>query len=97
MTESSKLPIDPMADQIHQLADEIFRDKVLRARQTSARQKFLDGLQLFDWACRQTLNGIRNRYPNSGPDEHLRILRRRLANARKMDEAGIYSPPQDDT
>lgn len=89
-------PVDPMANEIRQLAEDIFCDKVLRARKTSARQKFLDGMQLFDWACRQTLSGIRHRYPDRDAEEHFRILKKRLANSRRMDEAGIYSPLQDD-
>lgn len=68
----------------------------MRSRKLTPAEKFREGFELFEWACLQSLNGIRNRNPNLSTEEHQQILERRLANARLIDEAGIYSPLQDD-
>jgi hypothetical protein len=87
---------DPAAEEIRRQAEDIFREKIIRSRKLTPAEKFREGFELFEWACLQSLNGIRNRYPELSAEEHQRILERRLANARLIDEAGIYSPPQDD-
>ena len=81
---------DPMAAEIRRMADEIFRDKVLRARRIPPDKRIELGPQLFDWAVRQTLDGIRRQYPQADETEVRRILSRRMAIKRRLDEEGIY-------
>lgn len=90
MDEPRQPPGDPMGDEIRRLADDIFRDKILRARQTPPDKRIELGPQLFDWAVRWTLEGIRNQHPDADEAEAHRILSKRMAIKRRLDEAGIY-------
>jgi hypothetical protein len=65
------------------LADELYRERVLRARQTPPEEKVLAGQRLFESACRITLAGIRNQFPGQTEDHYLEILRQRLASRRR--------------
>ncbi len=67
------------------LADEIYRERVLRARRTPAAEKILAGQRLFESACEITLCGIRAQNPGITEDECRRILRERLAWRRRME------------
>jgi len=67
------------------LADEIYRERVTRARRTSPEEKFLAGEDLFEYACSITLAGIQNQNPGFTPEECLRELRRRLALRERME------------
>jgi hypothetical protein len=91
MAESAKKMLrNPMAGEIERMADDIFRDKVLRARKTPPDKRIELGPQLFDGAVRNTLNGIRNQHPNADEAEVRRILSKRMAIKRRLDEDGIY-------
>jgi len=72
------------------LQDEIFIDKVLRARRRSIGEKFLDGPRLFDVVCERMRNGIRSQYPDCTAERVEAELQRRLVIRRRIDEAGIY-------
>jgi hypothetical protein len=72
------------------LMDAIFIDKVLRARRTPMDEKILDGPRLFDQNCAIARSGIRSQFPNFSDEEVEQELRRRLAIARRIDDAGIY-------
>jgi hypothetical protein len=65
------------------LADELYRERVLRARQTPPKDKILAGQQLFEYACEITLAGIRNQNPGQTEEQNREILRQRLAARRK--------------
>ena len=65
------------------LADELYRERVIRARQTPPEEKVLAGQRLFESACRITLAGIRNQFPGQTEDDYREILRQRLASRRK--------------
>jgi hypothetical protein len=70
---------------IKELADEIYRERVLRARRTPIEQKLWAGAQLFEDACRVTCDGIRHQNPGIDDAEVQRILRDRLALARRLE------------
>jgi hypothetical protein len=70
-----------------ELLDDIFRERVLRARQTPPAEKFLDGPRLFDWACQITLAGIRHQFPEADEEQVKEILVQRLALARRLERA----------
>ena len=70
----------------HALSDEIYRQKVLRARKMSAEQKLLAGPRLFEWNCEIMKAGIREQFPEADELRVDEILRERLAYRRKMDQ-----------
>lgn len=70
------------------LADELYRERVLRARRTPPVQKILAGQRLFEAACEITLLGIRNQNPGVTEARCREILRERLALRRRMEQAG---------
>ena len=77
-------------EETKRLMDEIFIDKVLRARQRSIGEKFLDGPRLFETGCQMMRSGIRWQHPDFTDEQVEAELRRRLAIRRRIDEAGIY-------
>jgi hypothetical protein len=70
-----------------ELLDDIYREKVLRARQTSPEEKLLEGPRLFEMACRITMDGIRSQHPDADEEEVLRILEQRLALRERLEWA----------
>jgi len=70
-------------EEICKLSDELYRDDVRIAREMTPEQKFLAGAELFDYACRITLAGIRSQNPEANEERVQEILRERLAWAEK--------------
>jgi hypothetical protein len=68
-----------------QLLDDIFRERVLRARRTPPEDKLLDGPRLFDYACRITMDGIRNQFPDADEKRVREILAERIALLRRLE------------
>ena len=68
-----------------ELLDDIYREKVVRARSTPPEEKFLAGPRLFEFACWMTLEGIRNQNPGASEEEAHRILADRLALRERME------------
>jgi len=69
-----------------ELIDAIYRERVLRARVTPPDQKLLDGPRLFDFACRITMDGIQNQFPDADEKRVREILAQRLALRRRLEE-----------
>lgn len=65
-------------DGIKELAADIFRERVLRARAMDPTEKFLAGQRLFEMACQVTMDGIRDDFPDADEDRVREILRQRL-------------------
>ena len=68
-----------------ELVDEIFRDRILRAREMSPDEKFYAGAQLFERACQIMVAGIRNQFPNADEAQVADILEQRLQLVRRLD------------
>jgi hypothetical protein len=68
----------PFRSEFAPLIDELYREEVLEARRMSPEDKFLLGGQLFDFACKITLSGIRSENPNATEVECNKILQERL-------------------
>ena len=83
-------PTNPDASSSKALMDAIFIDKVRRARQTPMDQKMLDGARLFDLNRQIMLSGIRAQFPDFDEERVEKEFDRRLAIARRIDDAGIY-------
>jgi hypothetical protein len=77
------------------LMDEIFRDKVLRARQKTPERKFVLGLELFEESLVRMRGGIRAQFPHFTEEEVEQELYRRIKRVRQMQQHGFYSsaPP----
>jgi hypothetical protein len=69
-----------------ELVDALYRDCVLRARRTPPEAKLLAGAQLFEMACRVTMDGIRMQHPDADESQVRQILARRLALRRRLEE-----------
>ena len=69
------------------LADEIYRGRVIRARNAAAEEKILAGQRLFEAACEITLAGIRDQNPGITEAQCRQILRDRLAWRRRREGA----------
>ena len=72
---------------IRQTAEDIFRDRIRRARAMTPEERMILGPRLFAYACRITLEGIRNQYPDLDEREARRILQRRLQWQRSRKES----------
>lgn len=68
------------------LIDELYRAEILQARELPPAEKALAGQRLFESACRITLAGIRQQFPNASDEECLEILRKRLELQRQLEE-----------
>jgi hypothetical protein len=66
------------SEQIMQEAQACYDTKVAQARRMSLAEKFLAGADLFEEACRWTMMGIRNQFPDLDVEEQRAELRRRL-------------------
>lgn len=67
------------------LADEIYRERVIRARNTPPEQKLLAGEELFEYACQITLAGINHQNPEFSDEDCRRELNRRLELRKRME------------
>jgi hypothetical protein len=70
-----------------ELADAIYRENVLRARQMSPAEKLLAGPRLFARVCRIMVDGIRHQFPNADEQRVQEILAERLALLRRLEGA----------
>jgi hypothetical protein len=73
--------MNPSREFIHQLD----REEILRARAMPPEEKLLAGVRLFDRVCRVMEDGIRDEFPEADEAEVMRILRERLAIARRLE------------
>jgi hypothetical protein len=70
-----------------ELIDEMFRDRVRRAREMPPEEKLLAGPRLFDLSCRIMADGIRNEFPDADEGRVQEIVRERLALARRLEQS----------
>ncbi len=68
-----------------ELVDEIYRERVLRARATPPEQKLLDSFRLFEFGCRIMLDGIRNQNPHADESRIQEILAERFEIQRRLE------------
>ena len=71
------------------LKDDLYRDRLLRARRMSAEEKLSAGPRLFESACRITLAGIHNQSPSLTEAEMRNLLRQRLEWRRRLDQTPL--------
>ena len=69
-----------------ELVDQLFLEKVHRARATDPAEKLLDGARLFDLTCRIAMDGIRDRNPNATEEEVRRLLFEQVDRVRRLEQ-----------
>ena len=70
-----------------ELIDEIYRERVLRARAMSPEEKFLAGPRLFEMACRITMDGHEKpSTPTRTRPKSRQILERTIGTPRTSEE-----------
>ncbi len=70
-----------------ELIDELYRERILRARRIPPEEKLLAGPRLFDYACRITMEGIREQHADADDQEVREILAQRLAIGRRLEQS----------
>ena len=68
-----------------ELVDDLFRERVLRARATPPDQKVLDGFRLFELSVRIMRDAIRNENPEANQEQIQDLLMRRFEIARRLE------------
>ena len=71
---------------IRRLAEEIYSERVVAAREMPPEEKLLAGEELFDYACSITLAGIRDEFPDASEEARLKILADRLQLRERMEK-----------
>jgi hypothetical protein len=71
-------------ESIKELADELYRERVLRARATPPEEKVLAGARLFEEVCERMAAGLRDENPGADEDKIQELLRRRLDFLRQL-------------
>ena len=79
-------------DDFQPLMDDIFREKVRRARLIPPGEKMFSGLELFEEVEERMRAGVRHQFPAADAEEVERILRERFARIRLIEEHGLYRP-----
>ncbi len=78
------------------LAESLFREKVLRARQQSPNEKWALCFELHDLAIATMRSGIAAQHPELDDAGITAELDRRLRIRRQLEEHGIYIPIPED-
>lgn len=81
-----------MSNESQPLADALYRERVLRARQMTPEERMLEGLRMFDRECEAMREEILKVNPKFSEAECLAELRRRLREADAENEAQFYRP-----
>lgn len=69
-----------------ELIDDLYRERVLRARRTPPEEKLLAGARLFELSCRIMSDGIRDEFPEADEQRVREILLERLALQRRLED-----------
>jgi hypothetical protein len=81
-----------MSSEFQSLADDIYREGVLRARKTPPEQRLLDGLRLYEEALERMRIGIVMQHPGAAESEIDQLLRERIQQMWKLSDHGYYRP-----
>lgn len=80
-----------MDEQIQELADAIYADKVRRARAMTVGERMETGIELFESGLGVMRDGIRHQFPDADESEVEKILKQRLARLKQVHEHGLYT------
>ncbi|MCH7814411.1 MAG: hypothetical protein IID40_10375 [Planctomycetes bacterium] len=89
--------MDPRDEQERRLpqidADDLFLERVRRARRQSPDEKIRAGLELFDLVCALMTAGIRSEFPDADEKRVNELLVERLALARPLENTPCWLTP----
>jgi len=68
-----------------ELIDDIYLQKVLRARTAPISEKLLDGLRLYAYACEAVRMGVKAQNPQASPEELESKIRQRFEFIRRLE------------
>ncbi len=68
-----------------ELGEQLFREEVHASLAMSPEDKLRAGPQLFDFACRVAMDGIRNQYPDADEQRVRQILEERVNLGRLLE------------
>ncbi len=68
-----------------ELIDNLYRERVLRARRTPPEEKLLAGPRLYEEVCERMRWGIRDEYPDADAKQVEQILAERIALLRRLE------------
>jgi hypothetical protein len=71
------------------MIDEIYREKVLRARRTPIQDKVLSGAQLFEMVAERMKAGLRSENPGADEATIEALLVKRIARLRQVRAADV--------
>jgi Rv0078B-related antitoxin len=74
-----------MSDSPDPIMDEIYREKIERARAMSPWEKILAGEELFELACDMARAGIRSQFPDLSEEEVQQKLYERIELLRELE------------
>jgi len=77
----------PIMEPTQELIDDIYRERVLRARKTPLEQKILASGELFEGVCERMAAGLRDEMPGADEPTIQELLRRSLAFLRRLESA----------
>lgn len=81
-----------MNPEFQPLADELYRERVLRARRTPPEERLLDGIRLYDEALERMKIGVRLTNPQADEAEVNGLLQRRIRRLWKLSDHGYLRP-----
>lgn len=81
-----------MNPEFKELADDIYRRRVLRARAMTPGERMLEGMRLWDGVVKRMTGGIKHQYPKADAAEVDQILVRRLRRLRQVSDRGFIVP-----
>ena len=73
-----------------ELIDQLYRERVRRARQMPPEAKLLAGAELYEDVCGRMRAGIRHQYPDADERRVNEILRERVNRLRRLEEYRLY-------
>lgn len=82
----------PTPDQLKELQDAIYREKIMRARAMTESERFVATLELIDTSFEWMLAGVKMQFPEASEEDAQRILGERLDRMRQREDAGLYVP-----
>jgi hypothetical protein len=82
----------PSPEQLKELQDSIWKEKVLRARKMTESERFTATLEQIDVAFQVMLSGVKHQFPEATEPEARQILAERLDRLRSLDDRGLFIP-----
>jgi hypothetical protein len=79
-------------EDINELADAIYRDRVLRARAEDPCEKLMDGFRLFEYGINITKMGVQAELGTTDEEAVMAGVQRRFDIVRRSRERGLYQP-----